>query len=367
MIPPMRIGIDARLHAYRPGGISTYARELSRALLELGHEEQEYIVLQHWREARSWVSAANRVRLLTPPHHPWEAWALGLELASKRLHLLHSTDFIPPQMGARRFVITIHDVAFIKYPEFLTAAARRHYQGKIHAAIQKADHILAVSAATKDDIIQWLAVAPERITVQHHGFREEFRPHTAAEIQQARERWKLPADYFLFVGTMEPRKNLSALLRGYRMLRAQQAEAPALLLCAPEGWCSERIHQEVADAPGVIWWKEVPSVALPALYAAARALVLPSHDEGFGLPALEAMASGTSTILSDIPALREVAGELGWWIQPDEPQTIAAALSAALEQGAPQEQERAAAIQRSRRFSWQRSAQIAQKVYSSLR
>ena len=362
----MRIGIDARLHAYRPGGISTYARELSRALVKLGHEEQEYIVLQHWRETQSWHPVANRARLITPPHHPWEAWTLGFELATKRLQILHSTDFIPPNLGARRCVITIHDLAFMKYPEFLTAAARRHYQGKIHAAVRRADHILAVSAATKDDIIHWLDVAPERITIQHHGFRQEFRPHSFGEIQRARERWQLPADYFLFVGTMEPRKNLSALLRGYRMMRSQRAQAPAMLLCAPEGWCSEKTRQEVADAPGVIWWKDVPSAALPVVYAAARALVLPSHDEGFGLPALEAMASGTSTIMSDIPALREVVGDLGWWIQPDEPRTIADAMLDAVEQEAWLEEERTAAIQRASRFSWRKSAEIAQKVYSSL-
>ena len=364
---PMRIGIDARLHAYRVGGISTYARELSLALYALGDPDQQYIILQHRRETRPLVPGAEWARLLTPPHHRWEGWSLGFELATRRLQILHSTDFIPPKLGAERFVITIHDLAFLRFPQFLTASARRYYNRQIHFAVRKADHILAVSAAARDDIVQLLDVEPERITIQHHGYRDEFRPYSATEVERARAKWKLPEDYFLFVGTMEPRKNLGALLAGYRELRSKVSYAPALLLCAPPGWGSDRIINELKEIPGVIWWDELPADALPAVYAGARALVLPSHYEGFGLPALEAMACGTPTIVSDIPALREVVGDGGWLIDPAEPETIADALRMAIEHTERLERERTAALNRAGNFSWRRSAEIARNVYESLR
>ena len=364
---PMRIGIDARLHAYRVGGISTYARELSRALFALGSLDQQYIVLQHRRETRPLVTGVQWTRLLTPPHHRWEGWFLGFELATKRLQILHSTDFIPPRLGAKRYVITIHDLAFLRFPQFLTASARRYYNRQIRFAVSKADHILAVSAAAKDDIVQLLDVEPNRITIQHHGYRDEFRPYSATEMERARAKWKLPEDYFLFVGTMEPRKNLSALLAGYRELRTKVSHPPALLLCAPPGWDSDRITSELKEIQGVIWWDEVPADALPAVYAGARALVLPSHYEGFGLPALEAMACGTTTIVSDIPALREVVGDEGWLIDPAEPETITDALRLTVDHPERLVKESKAALNRAGNFSWRKSAEIARNVYESLR
>ena len=363
----MRIGIDARLHAYRQGGISTYARELARALVIVGADEQEYIVLQHRRESSLLVPGAKWARLQTPPHHRWEAWALSIELAPLGLDVLHSTDFIPPKRGARWHVITVHDLAFLLYPQYLTAASRRYYNRQIRSAVRRADHILAVSAATKADIEERLNVSSERITVQHHGYRMEFRPFSPEEVIQARAHWRLPEDYFLFVGTMEPRKNIGGLLAGYRQLRAELPTAPPLLLCAPPGWGSEDILRQLEDAAGVQWRESTPAAALPALYAGARALVLPSHYEGFGLPTLEAMACGTPPIVSDIPALREVVGNVGWRIDPTQPATIAAALRATLEQSERLERERAAALQRAGSFSWRRSAEIARAVYEDLR
>ena len=362
----MRIGIDLRLHAYRHGGISTYARELARGLVELAGAEQEYIVLQHRRERQPLVLRTPWARLWTPPHHRHESWALSLELWPLRLDLLHSPDFIPPRRGARRQVITIHDLAFLHHPERLTAASRRYYNSQIHAATRRADHILAVSEATKADIVAELAVAPERITVQHHGVSRVFRPFSEREKKRARARWRLPEDYYLFVGTMEPRKNLGALIEAHRQLTAARPDAPTLLLCAAAGWGSEDILRAIEEEPNLLWWRDCPSDALPDLYACARALVLPSHYEGFGLPALEAMACATVPIVSDIPALREVVGEVGWHIDPNEPASLLAALRAVLVDDERLAREKAASLQRAAMFTWQRSATIARAVYESL-
>ena len=363
----MRVGIDLRLHAYRPGGIATYGRELARALLALPESEQEYLLLQHRRERSPIIPNAQSARLFTPPHHRWEAWALSLELAPRRLDVLHSVDFIPPKFGARRAVITIHDLAFLRYPQFLTEEARRYYPGRIRWAVARADHILAVSEATKADILRELNVEPAKVTVQPHGVGPEFRPFNPDEREQARAKWQLPPAYFLFVGTMEPRKNLGALLDGYRNLREERPDAPPLLLCSPPGWGSEDILRQIEDAPGLIWRRALPAAALPALYACARALVLPSHYEGFGLPALEALASGAPTIVSDIPALREVVGAVGWRIDPAEPESITAALHETLDQPERLQQESQAAIARAQPFTWRRSAEIARQVYADLR
>ena len=136
-----------------------------------------------------------------------------------RLDILHSPDFIAPLRGAGRHVITVHDLSFIHYPEYMTAASRRYYNGQIEASIRRADHILAVSDATKKDLMDILDVPVEMISVQYHGVDASFQPLPADETGPVLEALALPETYFLFVGTLEPRKNLVGLAKAYRDLK----------------------------------------------------------------------------------------------------------------------------------------------------
>jgi glycosyltransferase involved in cell wall biosynthesis len=353
------IGIDARLNYYRVGGISTYTRQLVSALEKLDSTNR-YTVFHSRKMRDSLVSRFQRASLWTPCHHRIERLALSLELARFRLDVFHSPDFIPPMCGAKRHVITVHDLAFLLYPQFMTDDSRRYYNAQIQQAVNHADHILAVSEATKRDLISMLNVPASKITVQLEGVDEAFKPLPLDIVEQTCKRYDLPTDYFLFVSTLEPRKNIPGLLKGYAELRRQVPDAPPLLMVGKRGWLFDetQLRQD-----GVIWRETVPHEDLPAVYNRARGLVLPSHYEGFGLPALEAMACGTVPIVSNRSSLPEVVGEVGIQVEPDDPMALANAFLKTLTDESWRETMRQAAIARAKQFTWTRAAEVAQSVY----
>lgn len=364
------IAIDARLLYYRQGGISTYIRRLVRALGDLNETEPARWTLlrsrrDHDKPAVDWPTAA----LWTPPHHRLERLSLSVELLRLRLDVLHSPDFIPPLRGARRHVITVHDLTFLHEPAHKDAAARKYYNDQINFAVHHADHILAVSEATRDDLTRMLGVPEAKITVQPHGVDERFRPLSTDELAHARAALNLPETFVLFVGTLEPRKNIPVLLDAYDLLRGKR-ELPPLVLVGQPGWLFDetmaRIESMQADGVPVILRRDIDDAALSAVYNLARVLVLPSFYEGFGLPILEAMACGTPFIASDRSSLPEVAGPAGALINPEDADALAAALVRALDDDDWHAEQRRTGLERASAFTWRRSARIAWSVYQSL-
>jgi glycosyltransferase involved in cell wall biosynthesis len=366
-----RIGIDARLIAYREGGIAEYTRRLIESLTALDPNDA-YLILQGRRALQRPPIARNvrDVRMQTPPHHRLERIALGLETARLRLDLLHSPDFIPPRrlpiVGARHAVITIHDLNFLHYSAFQTPDAFRYYNGQIRAAVKHADHILTVSEAAKTDICEKLAVAPERITVSPNGVDPAFHPLSGEAIAAVRGRLNLPANYVLFVGTFEPRKNIPGLLKAYTILRTRLPDVPPLVLAGRRGWLYEPIFAEVAAlglTDRVIWLEDVAAADLPAVYNGANLLVLPSFYEGFGLPPLEAMACGVPVVVSNRSSLPEVVGEAGTLIDPDDPESLADGVYCVLTDSTRRETMRNIGLIRAADFTWKRTAGITLAVY----
>jgi glycosyltransferase involved in cell wall biosynthesis len=364
----MHIGLDARLTFYRSGGISTYIRRLVAALEQLDADNR-YTVF-HSRKAReSLVKRFRPARLWTPCHHRLEPIALSLELARFNLHILHSPDFIPPLRGARRHVITIHDLTFLHYPQFLTPESRRYYNDQIHRAVTQADHILADSEATKTDIVNMLNVTPDRITVHMLGVDERFKPLPEAVVEASRNALELPSQYILFVGTFEPRKNVRGLMDAYQQLTTRLPEAPPLLLAGLRGWLFEETMAYIETlklGPRVIWRENIPQDALPVVYNQASLLVMPSFYEGFGFPALEAMACGTVPIVSSRSSLPEVVGDVGLQVNPDDPTTIADAIEFALTHPEWIKAMRQTGLARAATFTWERTAALVLSVYRSL-
>ena len=279
------IGIDARLTHYRVGGISRYIRALISAFEQLSPPHTFTIVQS--RKSRGRLSARfPGASAWTPPHHFLERAALSLELAGRRFDLLHSPDFIAPLRGGRRHVITVHDLSFIHFPEYITADSRRYYNGQIQASVRRADHILADSEATKRDLIDILAVPADKISVHMLGVDQRFTPLSRAACEPALRALDLPEEYFLFVGTLEPRKNLVGLARAYRELNLEHPDAPKLVIAGRPGW---HYHQLMSDLAAVgvngdlIIREAVADAQLPALYSRALALITPSFYEGFRL------------------------------------------------------------------------------------
>ena len=173
----MRIAIDARLNHYRPGGSAEYTRHLIQELAELDQTDR-YFVLHHFTGQETFTPAANfkRVNVYTPCHHRLERWSLSAEVARLRLDVLHSPDTIPPAYGGRRRMITIHDLHYLHYPQFMTAESRHYYKDQIAWAVQSADHILVSSHSTQKDLTELLNVPAEKMTLHVLGVNDRFHP-----------------------------------------------------------------------------------------------------------------------------------------------------------------------------------------------
>jgi glycosyltransferase involved in cell wall biosynthesis len=366
----MRIGIDVRITHYTRGGISNYTLRLLKALAALD-ADTDYCVLHSRKDHNPPLPAAN-FRLIacwTSSHHRLERWTLGAELARLGLDLLHSPDFIPPAFGYRRSVITVHDLNFLYYPQFLTPESRRYYNGQIAWAVRRADHILADSRATKTDLISMLSVEPEKVTVVHLAADPTYRPLAEEDAQKIAVKYDLKPGYLLFVGTLEPRKNLLGLLQAYRLLRDARTTDEPLVLVGGKGWLYDEIFERVEAlhlTRHVRFLHDVPNADLPGLYSAAGLLTTPSFYEGFGLPALEAMSFGTPVVVSDRASLPEVVGEAGLLVNPDDPEDIANALGRVLTEEPLRAKMREQGLAQAARFTWDRAARETLAVYQEV-
>ncbi len=363
-----RLGLDLRLHAYAPGGISRYARRLAEQLASLLPPERLHLLYHRKEQTPLELPGTHAHRAWSPPHHRLERWALGAELMPLRLDLFHATDFIPPVWGARRFVATIHDLNFLHYPQYLTAEARRYYNDQIAGAVARADALIADSHATRRDLETLLGVPPARVRVVHLAADAVFRPLPAAEIEAVLRRHGLEPGYLLFVGTWEPRKNLPGLIEALALLHARK-ERRHLVIAGRPGWLYDEIFARV-QALGLEAWvhfiERVPLPDLVALYNGALLLAQPSFYEGFGLPVLEAMRCGTPVVAAARASLVEVTGEAGLLIDPEAPDSLAEACLRIATEGALRTRLRETGLAHAARFTWQRTARETLAVYEEL-
>ena len=364
-----RIGIDARLTYYRRGGITEYIEALIQELPALD-QNNEYFILHSRKDRRNLAAGANqhRVACWTPAHHRFERLALAVETLPLRLDLLHSPDFIPPY-GPMRSIITIHDLNFLYYPQFLTMDSRCYYNDQIEAAVNRADHIMTDSEATRQDVINMLNVAPEKVRTVLLGLSNHFRPASDDQITALTAQLNLPRGYILFVGTFEPRKNLAGLLRAYAQLRVDLRDAPPLVIAGRRGWLDEEVYQLAAAlhlGEHLRWIEDVPYDDLPTLYSCASVLCLPSFYEGFGFPPLEAMACGTPTVSADRASLPEVVGDAGLLINPARPDSIADGLRRVLTDSALAADLRRRGLERAAQFTWSKTAKQVLDLYNKV-
>ncbi|MBE2225395.1 MAG: glycosyltransferase, partial [Anaerolineae bacterium] len=191
----MHIGIDCRLPFYQMGGISQYTIYLIQALAEID-QENRYTIFHSRKDGRSYLPPApnfQRRNVWTPSHHRLERHAFAAELLPHRLDVCHSPDFIPPAAGAKRFIITVHDLNFLFYPQFLTADSLRYYRDQIEWAVAQADHISVDSHTTRQDMIERLNVPPEKITTVYLAANPLYeRPFSQQEIDETLKQHNLP-------------------------------------------------------------------------------------------------------------------------------------------------------------------------------
>ncbi len=371
----MRIGVDARLYYYQPAGIGLYTTRLLAAMAGVD-DRNEYVVLQSRKDTAS-LSAGPRFQrrsLWTPPHHRWEQAALPLELAPLGLDLLHSPDFIPPFRWHGRSVITVMDLAFLRFPHLLTDESRRYY-GQVGRAVTRADAILAISQSTKKDLVGLLDAPSGKITVTPLAADPACRQVTdPARLEAVRRSYGLPAAYLLFVGTLEPRKDLPTLLRAFASLGPTGSLGPAakdlcLAIAGRPGWLYEQVYalaQSLQLGDRVRFLGAAPAADLPALYSGARLFVLPSLYEGFGMPVLEAMACGAPVVCANTSSLPEIAGDAALLFPPGDDAALADAITAVLRDEDLRRRLAERGLARAAEFSWESTARQTLAVYSRL-
>jgi len=293
-----------------------------------------------------------------PSPRLWTVGRLSLELALRPPDVLFVPAHSLPPIVPRATVATVHDLGYRHFPGEHPPATRWLRRLSNRWSARRATRVIAVSGATRDDIVRFDGVSPGKITVVHHGHSPAFRPAEPDAIDAARQRYGLAGPYLLFVGTLQPRKNLERLLRAFDLLAATEPRV-SLVLAGALGWQPERLARALA---GVRARERVSTVGvvddadLPALLSGAVALAFPSLYEGFGLPALEAMACGTPVLSSTTSSMPEVVGEAGLLVDPLDADAIAAGLARLVRDPALRAELRQRGLARAATFTWERAA-----------
>ena len=376
----LRVLFDARMAHYRRAGIGQYAVSLLRAIADLPElgEGVRVDVLQMRADTRPIIRDLRfrRVAASTPPHNRFEQFALPVELLRIRPRpgVMHCPDFVPPRLRLFPAVANIQDLAFMKFPEItlLTGESKRYY-GQVRWAARNADALIALSQSARDDIVTLLGVDAKKVAVIPAAADARFKPPD--DFAKAREvadrRLGLgPKDggYILFVGTIEPRKNLTTLVEAHSLLRERGSvrPMPALVVVGKKGWLSERLYERIEELglrEQVYFLHGVEDGDLPIFYGGARVFAFPSLYEGFGLPVLEAMASGTPVVTSNAGSLREVAGEAAVLVEPLDVEGWVEALERALLDDGASARLREEGPRRAAEFSWERAARDTVGLY----
>ncbi len=369
----MHITIDYTPALRQTAGIGRYTRELVAALARRDSENEytlfcagEHPPAGEWPENFQVRASSVPSRWLTAGWH-----RLGLPLAAETFagpcDLFHSPDFTLPPLKAARGVVTVHDLSFLRFPEYADPGLRAYLSKAVPRSVARAHRVLADSESTRADLIELLGVEPERISVVYAGVDARFRPvRDAMKLAQVRQRYRLPEWFILTVGTLEPRKNLARLITAYAQMRRHTGLPHQLVIAGKPGWLYQGIYEQVTKeglSENVHFIGFVADDDLPALYTLADVLAFPSLYEGFGLPPLEAMACGTPVVASNRSSIPEAVGAAGLLVDPEDTDALADALARVL--GNATLRVRLADLGRAQaaRFTWQTAAERLLEAY----
>ncbi|GHD81120.1 glycosyltransferase family 4 protein [Vogesella fluminis] len=300
-------------------------------------------------------------------YHRWKDLRAQAEFARLQgEYLFHEPNYILESYQGPS-IITVHDLSHIHYPECHPEDRIRFFNEHLPKSIERACHILTVSDFVREELIGLLGIAADKVTTTHNGVDESYHPRDESQSREVLARYGLTYQrYLLVVGTVEPRKNLRRLINAYLMLPKALQQAYPLLLVGGRGWESPEFYAQLdrlQAAGSLIWPGYVPEADLPVLYAGAKALAFPSIYEGFGLPVLEAMASGVPVLAAQRSAPAEILGDAGMLVDTLDEQAMADGLQRMLEDEQWVLQARASGLLRARQFSWQACAEVTAGVY----
>jgi len=370
----LRISVDFTAAIGDSTGVGTYTLELVRALLPRAAPDEIRLAVHAFRHP-GWHEKIRRRLGRVPEVRVNRLVPHGLLLRAERAFrrptlesvfgatdVFHGTNFLAPPARRARIVITVHDLAFIRFAGEIPVPHR--YDRHIRDSVMRADRIIAVSEATRRDVVELLGADPGRVVVVPEGAPDTLPAISDRDFADLRRRWGLPARFFLFVGTLEPRKNLPRLVRSFVRAADRIGEPSGLLLAGRPGWAMDDLKDEVRKSPVPIATPGfVPVAVRNAALRAATALVMPSLWEGFGLPILEAFLARTPVLASDAGALPEVAGDAALLVDPRDEEGMADALVRLAGEPALRRDLARRGAGRVRAFTWERAARATLEVY----
>ncbi len=373
----MKIAIDLTSTQKNKTGIGRYMLGILIGLQKIDKENEYYLFAQdddldgfgiyapnfHMVPVKSSILRKTYIRIL------WEQFVFPFRVKKLGIDVLHCPNYTMPYISRlidRKLAVvsTFHDMAYFLHPEYLIGWKRRMFCGYIKQTARSCDKIVAVSHNTAEDSLTCSKPRNKDIEVTYLGVDEAFFD-TPAATADIRAKYKIPEKYILYVGTLEPRKNVVGLIKGYRELSEEIRDEYKLVITGKKGWYYDETFSIVNADPllqnNVIFTGFVDDQDMIPLMKAAEAVGYVSFFEGFGLPVLEAMASGVPVVTTSGSSLSEVAGDCGYLCDPHDPSDIAKALQRSLNDS---EDKTGRALERARTFTWQRCGEHTLKAYN---
>ncbi|MDD5464372.1 MAG: glycosyltransferase family 1 protein [Candidatus Moranbacteria bacterium] len=387
----MKIGIDARsiLNPEKGDaiGVGHYTYQLIRHLLKMD-KENDYVIFFDFRVREKDVKkfAQPNVKIKFYPYSDYKKYLPGAyseilgtaTLQKEKLDVLHSTSALNriPMGYNGKTVVTFHDMSMYSIPQYLSAVKRTRNKTIALLMGRKADKIIAVSSSIKDDVEKFIGVPAEKTQVVYSGLDQRFFEESEISVAKVLGKYDITKKYILFLGTLEPSKNITRLLEAFAKFKTQQKQKNSgkfeyqLVLAGKRGWLSQEYLQIIKDlslTKDVVFTGYVIGDELVPLFRSAEFFVMPSLYEGFGMTVLEAFATKTPAILANVSSLPEIAGEAAYFINPLD----TAELAEALGKFATDENLRASYItkglEQAKKFDWDKTAHETLEIYKSLK
>ena len=367
----MRIGFDAKRAFSNFSGLGNYSRLIISALSDYYPDNQYYLYIPHsWKQNAIQLHTNQYLRfpdnwISSSFHQFWRSYLLASKLASDRIELYHGlSNELPFRSGNKKVkkIVTIHDLIFLRFPHWYPVLDRKIYQKKSRYSCQQADRIIAISRQTKSDIIEFYRIDEEKIDVVYQSCDPIF-----SEILEKKEKksvlakYELPSQYMLYVGTIEERKNLLGLITA---IEIGSIDIPLVVVGRPTSYAN-KVKSYIArkSIENILFLDQVPSRDLPALYQKAMLFIYPSNFEGFGLPILEAMNSGTPVITSKGSCFSEAGGKHTLYVDPSNIDELSDAIDRVLSDSSLRKKMVEKGLKHASKFNREAMAHNLMKVY----
>jgi len=354
---PIRVGFDAQsLTGKYQTGLGVYAKNLARIL----DKHPETINLKYlWPIGRKPFRRTMQ-RLL------WEQYYLVMNAHKEQADILHSPCFSVPRFTTLPRVVTAHDLIVLKYPKLMPPGSRWYFSKWIPSSYRSADHIIAVSHATRNDIVQYLQINPDKITVIYNGVNPTYTrvtdPH---EINRIRFKYHVPMEFFIMVGSFEPRKNHETAIRAFSRIYDKSKQLKLLLVGKPNDYHNKLVDlvKELKLEDQIYFPGFIPDKEVATLYSVATAQLFPSSAEGFGLPLVEAMSAGCPVIASDLKVFHEIGGTAVSYIGTGDNEKMSEEMLRMIEDPVYRSEFVLEGLSQSMKYSWEHAAEKTVRVY----